>query len=537
MRAKLLTIITLLLSLPVIAASAQLPPGTIMTVGTASSHSVSLPLHEMTECPGATVSPMHPPIDNFEGIGLEEINYGDCRYPDFLASDDSGAVGPHHFVQVVNTSLAVYDKGGNRLVGPVSTVTFWSNQPDCAGRFTDSVVIYDRHADRWVISRIGGKDAESLCLAVSQTSDPAGAYNQYAFQVNNQDNGLEKLLNDYPKISAWPRSYLATANPDRIFTGRGNTISAFDRTAMLAGTSAPAFVTFFVPAPMPVNGVVAHTHMLPADLDGEKLPPADAPGYIAQVQDEHLGFPAGRLQLYEFHVDWTNPLATTLLPTTSLTPQFFNSNACVEQSCIEQPAGPALDSLSYGYMMYRLSYRNFGDHQTLLFNHTVAADGNPAANHAGIRWYELRSVSNSGWFIYQQGTYAPDANDRWLGSIAMDRQGNIALGFDVSGVSKFPSVHYVTRHYYDPPGLLLRGEVPIIRGQGAQLGSIFFGDYSQMTVDPADDCTFWYTNTYYARITTPDFWHTRIASFRFPDCGPARRDADHGKILFLPRGR
>jgi hypothetical protein len=308
---------------------------------------------------------------------------------------------------------------------------------------------------------------------------------------------------------------LISRPPIKIFSGLGSTISAFDRAAMLAGDAAPAYVTFFVPAPVTP---VTHSHMLPADLDGERLPPAGAPGYIVQVQDEHLGFPAGRLQVYEFHVDWTDPSSSTLMPTASLTPQPFNSNACPQQSCIQQPEGSALDSLSYGYMMYRLSYRNFGRHHTLLFNHTVAADGNPGANHAGIRWYELRMTTDAPWFIYQQGTYAPDANDRWLGSIAMDGRGNIALGFDVSGASAFPSIHYVGRRLHDPLGQLPRREVSMIEGHGAQLGNIFFGDYHQMTVDPTDDCTFWYTNTYYPETTTPDRWHTRIAAFRFPNC-------------------
>jgi hypothetical protein len=393
-----------------------------------------------------------------------------------------------------------------------------------------------------------------LCLAVSQTSDPTGPYDQYAFEVNNQGNGLAAYFNDYPKISAWPKgvaeiddqqggehrsggSYFATANPNRIFCGLGNTISAFDREAMLAGDLAPAFVTFFVPGPVPGSTMpdcnpapsVPRTHMLPADLDGRKLPPDDAPGYIVQVQDEHLGFPAGRLQVYEFDVDWTKPSSATLTPTTSLTPQPFNSNACPGQACIHQPGMLRLDQVAQGTIMYRLSYRNFGDHQILLFNHTVAADGNPNNEHAGIRWYELRRTTSVPWFIYQQGTgkpqqagvggYAPDSNDRWLGSIAMDRHGNIALGFDVSGITRFPSIHYVTRRPGDPLGELPRGEVSIIEGRGAQLGPlIFFGDYSQMTVDPRDDCTFWYTNTYYPKTTISDLWHTRIAAFRFPDC-------------------
>jgi hypothetical protein len=440
-------------------------------------------------------------------------------------------VGPHHFVQIVNVALAVYDKSGARLAGPIATTTFWANQPDCGGTqvWSDSVVIYDRQADRWVISRPGGPNGADLCLAVSQTSDPTGSYDEYAFPVNSSKNGLDQLFNDYPKISAWPGSYFATADPNKIFSGLGNTISAFDRAAMLASSSAPGYVTFFVPAPVPASGV-AHSHMLPANLDGKIPSPAGAPGYIVQVQDQNWGFPAGRLQLYEFRVDWTNPSAASLTPTASLSPKPFNTNVCPWDSsdgglCIPQPQGPALDSVSYGYMMFRLSYRNFGSYQSLLLNHTVAADGNPSNDHAGIRWYELRTTTFGlrttrfgPWRIFQQGTYAPDANDRWLGSIAMDRLGDIALGFDVSGAALYPSIHYAGRRPNDPLGQLPRGEVSIVEGHGAQLGFSEFGDYSNMTVDPEDDCTFWYTNTYYPQTTRADIWHTRIATFKFPLC-------------------
>ena len=284
-----------------------------------------------------------------------------------------------------------------------------------------------------------------------------------------------------------PTRTYATADPNKIFSGLGNTISAFDKSAMLTGETAPEFVTFFVPAP---QTPFTHSHMLAADLEGTRLPPDNTPEYIVQVQDDTLGFPADRLQVYEFHVNWKDPSSSTLVPTDSLAPDPFNCNACVNQDCIEQPGIPTLlDSLSYGYMMQRLTYRNFGDHQMLLLNHTVAANGDPTQNHAGIRWYELRMGTPGPWEIYQQGTYAPDANDRWLGSIAMDKHGNIALGFHVSGADIFPSLHYAGRRPTDPPGILSQGELTLIDGNGAQLNTSFFGDYSQMTIDPTDD---WY---------------------------------------------
>jgi hypothetical protein len=530
-------------------ADAQLPPGSIMTVGTAHSHHLSRRLDHMAHCPTPTPTPrgigpvasgpksepagnfVSDPIVSFEGLHHGELQDGNfCSCPT-CPSDDSGAVGFDYYVQTVNYAIIVYDKSGNVLAGPVSGTTFWEDQPDLGGPYywSDAVVRFDRYANRWVISRPGGTPyGQYLGIAVSQTSDPTGRYDQYAFEVNKIANGLSGFFNDYPKISVFSDAYYATADPNKIFSGLGNTISAFEREAMLAGNAVPKFVTFFVPAPRnPGQPNPTHSHMLAADLEGRRLPPSDTPEYIVQVQDSHWGFPAGRLQVYEFHVDWHSPSSSTLFPTTSLVPEPFNSNACPwipsGQSCIKQPGvAQRLDSLSYGYMMQRLTYRNFGIHQTLLFNHTVAADGDPSHNHAGIRWYELRSriirQTRGPWEIYQQGTYAPDANDRWLGSIAMDVNGNIALGFNVSGAGVYPSIHYAGRRPGDPLGMLPSGELSLIDGGGALLDNQYFGDYSQMTIDPVDDCTFWYTGTYLPTTTTQNDWHTRIGSFRFASC-------------------
>src|SRR6266540_4449353 len=506
-------------------ADAQLPPGSVKTVGTAHSHSVTrIPLSQMATC----TTPTPTPTATVGGIGPARPGPKSDPGQNPLSGP---IVSFDYYVQTVNYAIIVYDKSGNVLAGPVSGTTFWENQPDLGGSYywSDAVVRFDRYANRWVISRPGGTPyGQYLGIAVSQTSDPTGKYDQYAFEVNNTANQLSGFFNDYPKISVFSDAYYATADPNKIFSGLGNTISAFERGAMLAGNPEPQFVTFFVPAPASTPPQMTRSHMLAADLEGARLPPTDTPEYIVQVQDSHLGFPADRLQVYEFHVDWNSPTSSTLVPTTSLVPQPFNSNACHgEFFCIEQPGvAQRIDSLSYGYMMQRLTYRNFGPGQTLLFNHTVAADGDPSQDHAGIRWYELRMTTRDGtqspWEIYQQGTYAPDASDRWLGSIAMDKAGNIALGFNVSGASVFPSIHYAGRRPNDPLGTLPLGELTLIDGDGAQLHDTRFGDYSQMTIDPSDDCTFWYTGTYYPTTSDPNDWHTRIGSFRFTNCDPRR---------------
>jgi hypothetical protein len=366
---------TISLGIFVSVADAQLPPGTIMTTGTAHSHSVSIPVSQMALCPPANgageaartgvpaLTVKNEPSGNglssprlsFDGLHVDELLGDDCSIDDF-ASDDSGAVGFNHYVQVVNTAMAVYDKSGNMVAGPISGETFWHDQPDCGGtqNWSDAVVRFDRYANRWIISRPGaGRNGNDLCMAVSKTSDPTGQYDQYAFEVNNTENHLAKYFNDYPKIAVFSDAYYATADPNKIFSGLGNTISAFERDSMLAGNPTPQFVTFFVPAP---QTPFTHSHMLAADLEGTTLPPSGSPEYIVQVQDDTLGFPADRLQVYEFHPNWIDPLSSTLVPTDSLSPQPFNCNACVDQFCIEQPGiFNKLDSLSYGYMMQRLT--------------------------------------------------------------------------------------------------------------------------------------------------------------------------------------
>ncbi len=279
-------------------ADGSLPPGWIMTVGTAHSHSVSMPFSQMTTCPamlGAAAAPgsnsepagnvLSDPIVSFEGLRVGELPAGDNCSIDRYATDDSGAVGFNHYVQVVNTAMVVYDKRGNVLAGPVGMTTFWQNQPECGGQqisvqyWSDAVVRFDRYADRWIVTRPGAlPNGQDLCVAVSQTSDPTGAYHQYAFEVNNTDNGLSNYFNDYPKIAVFSDAYYATANPNKIFSGLGNTISAFEKPAMLAGNPDPQFVTFFVPVPQSTPPQITHSHMLAADLEGRRLPPRGSPG-------------------------------------------------------------------------------------------------------------------------------------------------------------------------------------------------------------------------------------------------------------------
>jgi len=436
-----------------------------------------------------------------------------------LPPDTNGDVGPNHFVQMVNLSFAVYSKGtpttpSTLLYGPASANTLWSGfGGPCETRNDgDPIVRYDHLADRWVMSQLAipnnffgillfGPFYE--CIAVSATSDPLGAYYRYQYSFDK--------LNDYPKLAVWPDGYYMTMNQYTAislqYAGQG--VVAFDRASMLVGQPASAIYYDLASVDMNLAG------MLPADLDGP-APPAGSPAYFAQIDDDAWGVtPTDQVQIWQFHTDWTTQSQSSFTRVAALPTAPFDSDMCANsRNCLPQPGtATTIDAMS-DRLMYRLQYRNFGDHESLVVNHTVDADG---ADHAGIRWYEIRNPGSSP-SIYQQGTYAPDADHRWMGSVALDSAGNMALGFSVTGPSTFPSIRYTGRLAADPPNTMTLGETDLMVGTGSQTNSTGrWGDYSMMVVDPVDDCTFWYTQEYYA--TTSDAgWQTRIGSFSLPSC-------------------
>ena len=422
--------------------------------------------------------------------------------------DPIGDVGPNHYVQMVNTFFAIYDKSGTLLTGPSFISQLWAGQGN-ACEFLDNgdpVVLYDNLADRWLISQFALPSGIQnppwhMCIAISQTPDPTGSYFLYQFDMPTSP--------DYPKFAVWPDAYYMSANEFLNFPSIGGAY-AFDRASMLAGNPA-TFIRFSAPG----------NFLLPGDLDGATTPPSNSPNYFYRMMDDVFwsaqGFPGpDRLEIFEFDADFANPLNSTFTLSATL-PTPFNYTVCgwFVRDCIPQPfPGEGLDSLS-SWPMWRLQYRNFGSYQTLVGNFTVDVDGTQLA---GIRWFELRKTAGSNWAIHQQGTYSPDRNHRWMGSIAMDRDGNIALGYSVSGFSSNPSIRYATRLETDPLGTL-QNEVTLIAGGGVQAaGFNRWGDYSSMNVDPVDDCTFWYTNEYYGSTSSAG-WQTRIGKFKIPSCG------------------
>src|SRR5438132_2191223 len=300
------------------------------------------------------------------------------------------------------------------------------------------------------------------------------------------------------------------------FAFDGGGALAFERSAMLAGQ--PARVIKFGPLGQRYGG------LLPSDLDGSTLPPAGSPNFFAAVDTTPTNGVGSTFELWKFHVDWSNTANSTFgisnAPNFNLTTDAYNFNLCGgSRDCIPQPNLVGVDALA-DRLMYRLQYRSFPDgHESLVANHTVNVS-TTGGNQAGVRWYEVRGLSGTPT-IFQQGTYAPDSTNRWMGSIAMDQAGNVALGYSVSSGSVFPSVRYTGRIASDALGTLPQGEATIIAGAGSQTSSTHrWGDYSAMAVDPVDDCTFWYTQEYYVSTTVAG-WHTHIGSFKFPGCPPA----------------
>jgi len=428
---------------------------------------------------------------NFDGVGNGVYGYTVNSAP----PDTNGAVGPNHYVQWVNTSFAVFNKSGGLVWGPFNGNTLWSGfGGGCqANNDGDPIVQYDKIADRWIFMQfsVTAPYPYTVCMAVSTTPDPTGSYYRYEF------SGFGIEFPDYPKLAVWPDGYYATYNLFNngvIFTGPR--FCSYDRSKMLTGAVATQ-QCFTLGSQFGGD--------LPSDIDGKTLPPAGSPDYI-------LEFGTNALNLWKFHVDWTTPANTTLTGPTSIPVAAFSAACNGGGTCIPQGGTTQqLDSLA-DRVMYRLAYRNFGDHEALVVNHSVTA-----GSSVGVRWYEIRSPGGTPT-VFQQGTYAPDAGYRWMGSIAMDRAGDIGLGYSISSSTTHPGIRYTGRLVTDALNTL-QAEASIIDGAGSQTGGLSrWGDYSSITVDPVDDCTFWYTNEYIPANGSFN-WRTRIASFKFASCG------------------
>ncbi|MFZ6027399.1 MAG: hypothetical protein ACOYYS_06760 [Chloroflexota bacterium] len=429
--------------------------------------------------------PVATPLFTFEGGD----NTCACSPPDTV-----GDVGPNHYVQMVNATIFnVYDKGGNVLLANRDLSGLWSSGNCAASSEGDPIVVYDGLADRWLLAQFS--TGNGVCVAVSQTADPTGAYYGYEFTTPS--------FPDYFKIGVWPDAYYMSANENSY------SALALNRTNMLAGLPASS-IRF-----------AGQTNLLmPADVDGATPPPANAAGIFYTFKDNSYHGGVDRLELFAFHADWTTPANSTFALQQSLSLSSFTYTVCgpFTFDCIPQSGtSQKLDAVSE-WPMWRLAYRNFGDRQALVGNFTVDV----GSDRAGIRWFELRNTSGV-WTLHQEGTYSfTDTIHRWMGSIAMDGDGNMALGYARSGTTLNPSIYYTTRLQSDGAGTF-GPEEQLFPGGGSQTGSDRWGDYSALSVDPADDCTFWYTQEYYPSNSSNN-WNTRIGAFKIPSCGETSTD-------------
>ena len=447
------------------------------------------------------------------------LNFEGIPFTGFVPPDPVGDVGPGHYVQMVNTSFAIFDKAGNMQAGPTEISELWAGQGNDCETYEDGdpIVLYDPLADRWLLAEISlGADRFSapwhVSVAVSRTPDPTGEYYLYCFEITD-------AFPDYPKFGVWPDAYYMSTNDGSPQVGA----YAFDRAKMLAGQAA-TYQKF----------IVDRNFMMPADLDGSTTPPAGSPNYFYTMMDDtywpSIGFPgADRLEVWEYHVDFDTPANSSFVHTASLPTEPFDYTVCgfFNFSCVPQPDGGELVDAVSEWPMWRCPYRNFGSYEVLVGNFAVDVD---ATDHAGIKWFELRKTGGGSWYIHQEGLHAPDADHRWMGSIAMNGSGAIALGYSVTGETVFPSIRFAYRLAGDPLGTL-REEVDLISGGGVQLsGFNRWGDYSSMNVDPSDDRTFWYTNEYYAE-SSASHWQTRIGALRIQT---VRASAVSSDILPVP---
>src|SRR6266481_3399700 len=471
------------------------------------------------------------PLLTFEGMANQDnFNVFGFRVN---PPDPNGEVGPNNYVEIINLVFAVYDKAGNLLAGPIDTGSLWAGFaiPDCTDPSGDPVVLYDKFEDRWLLSQFttsGLSDPTKPfwnCVAVSTTGDPTGTYFRYAFETTS--DGVF-YFPDYPKYGLWRDSYILTTREFGPTVEYGIGVYALERGRMLEGDPNARSVKFFLDGNAPGMLPLVGDGLLPPDTDGHTKPPKDSPAPIVGTQDDTASYGAAfdALNIWELSIKWqANPVASIVLKTQLPVASFDSIFPCAPTSrdCLPQPGitNPAqyLDILSYRQRpTFRLAYRNFGTYESLVTNQSVEA----MSGIAGVRWYEIRRTGGT-YTVFQQGTYAlNDGVHRWMGSVAMDKKGDIALGYSVvNGTNVYPGVRYTGRLAGDTLGQMTLGEGVIINGSGVQTNTNSrWGDYTDITIDPTDDCTFWYVNEYYQTTQPPPDrnWQTRIASFKLPGC-------------------
>ena len=510
---------------------------------------------------------------SFEGLGEGFVGpQGSARMRN--PSDNSLAAGPDHIVQTVNSRMAIFTKKGKKydttgkvLYGPVETNNvFRGFGGGCDERNNgDAVVRYDQLADRWLVvmpifsrlplrpdepqapeahepasesqqgqpgqpgkaerlyeppppppsdtsaraddrlraqrraARSRDKGSYAICYAVSQGSDPFGPYYRYEF--------VRPLFPDYPRPAVWPDGYyVPTSTGDQVIQKHACVV---DRAKMLKGE----------PATEQCVIIDSVNFLNNADLDGKQLPPAGSPNIMLAAGGTQL---RGRLSdssiyVWKYHVDWADPSKTRVTgpEKVAVAPYHYLCGGQLT-SCVPQPGtGNRLDAQG-DKIMSRVVYRRIGDRESIVAVHSV----NTTAGGGGVRWYEFRLDSARDVQLFQQGTFAPDSSYRWLASPAIDRNGNIGIGYSFGGTPHYAGQRFAGQLSGDPGGVLSLRETVLVEGEGSQTNTLRWEDYTQTAVDPSDDCTIWYVGDYLKKGATN--YSTRIGAFRMPGCGEAK---------------
>jgi subtilisin-like proprotein convertase family protein len=434
-------------------------------------------------------------------------------------SDTNGDVGPGHFVETTNLLVRVFGKDGRPLTPAFKLSSLFQQLGgQCAEeRAGASLVLYDPLSDRWVLSQLAFVDITvppyHECIAVSQTSDPTGAYFLFDFITPGASFPAD------PRFGVWSDAYYMTTNQfldGRTFNGAG--VFAFERAKLVAGdpTAAMVYVDLNIAQfPERIGG------MLPADIDGLTPPPAGSPGVLGYFTANELASPTDAVRMFDFHVNFTVPSLSTFT-------ERAESPVLVAPFNPLTPAGSTSDRL-----MFRLAYRNFGDHESVVATHgvNVGTDTTPENYQSGVRYYELRRAPGGPFAVVEQGSFAPGADSRSMPSGAMDHHGNLAVAYNAASSTASPSVRYAGRLATDPRGGLFRGERSLVGGNGTETGTgASWGDYRALNVDPSDDCTFWFTSDATASDPASSAGPTRIGRFRFAECVNATPAVLHGTV-------
>jgi PKD repeat protein len=409
--------------------------------------------------------------------------------------DCNGTAGPNHYMQTINVKYTIYNKTGTLVAGPTNLNTLFSGVPGSNNNDGDPIVLWDEQAQRWMVAEFSGiSGPDYMMIALSQTSDPTGLWDRWSWSMNG--------FPDYMKFGVWRDGYYMGTN-----TYTGDDIYVFERDVMLTGGASPQLVQFNNPN-RPNSGFHC---VLPVDNDGA-FAPAGTPGMFLTINDNAWGGSSvDQLWLFELDVDWNTPSNSTFSRVQQIDVASFDSNFGSSWENIRQPGtSQKLDAINQ-ILMHRVQYRNFNGDQVIVCNHTVDVD---ATDHAGIRWYELEHTGTE-WAVRQYGTYAPDADSRWMGSIAMNGNHDIALGYSVSSSTTYPSIRYSGQSAAEnalASGIFDITETSIHEGTASQTSSERWGDYSNLSVDPVDDNTFWFTTQYNISGSNKG---TKIAAFEF----------------------